>query len=189
MSWHDAQVVLCRPSEKVTVSNILLMSDNFKLLKYIGAFFVIESSVTLQFRRLYWTKNSKKLISDYKHFSFPFFSATINFMSLWWSSMCPSVFLLTCILVVFVITVWLPLVFCWIEHLYAQKIKQTSVLNLQFFLRNFVKILTQRILLKFAKASKKIYWGWSREAVWKTTKSAKFSKLRLVTSQLISKIR
>ena len=28
-----------------------------------------------------------------------------------------------------------------------------------FFLRNFVKILTQRILLKFAKASKKIYIG------------------------------
>ena len=50
MSWHDAQVVLCRPSEKVTVSNILLMSDNFKLLKYIGAFFCnrIISHIAIQ---------------------------------------------------------------------------------------------------------------------------------------------
>ena len=50
MSWHDAQVVLCRPLEKVTVSNILLMSDNFKLLKYIGAFFCnrIISHIAIQ---------------------------------------------------------------------------------------------------------------------------------------------
>ena len=122
MSWHDAQVVLCRPSEKVTVSNILLISDNFKLLKYIGAFFWNRIISHIAIQETILNQKFKKLITDYKHFSFPFFSATINFMSLWWSSMCPSVFLLTCILVVFVITVWLPLVFCWIEHLYGQKI-------------------------------------------------------------------
>lgn len=39
----------------------------------MGLFFVIESSVTLQFRRLYWTKNSKNLLLITSIFPFLFF--------------------------------------------------------------------------------------------------------------------
>ena len=122
MSWHDAQVVLCRPSEKVTVSNILLMSDNFKLLKCIGAFFCNRIISHIAIQETILNQKFKKLITDYKHFSFPFFFRYNQLHVLVVVIYVPSVFLLTCILVVFVITVWLPLVFCWIEHLYAQKI-------------------------------------------------------------------
>ena len=122
MSWHDAQVVLCRPSEKVTVSNILLMSDNFKLLKYIGAFFCNRIISHIAIQETILNQKFKKLITDYKHFSFPFFFRYNQLHVLVVVIYVPSVFLLTCILVVFVIKVWLPLVFCWIEHLYAQKI-------------------------------------------------------------------
>ena len=73
MSWHDAQVVLWRPSEKVTVSNVLLMSDNFKLLKYIGAFFCNRIISHIAIQETILNQKFKKLITDYKHFSFPFF--------------------------------------------------------------------------------------------------------------------
>ena len=73
MLWHDAQVVLWRPSEKVTVSNVLLMSDNFKLLKYIGAFFCNRIISHIAIQETILNQKFKKLITDYKHFSFPFF--------------------------------------------------------------------------------------------------------------------
>ena len=140
-------VVTWRPSgsmstfEKIRVSIVLLMSENVPLLIHFGACFLWN-------HQSHWNSGDESKLKFHKTFYwlqaflFSLFFATIKSITLPFSSMCPSFYLLTCNVVAFVITVWLPLVFCWIKHLYAQKMITDIITQLTIFLQNFVKILS-----------------------------------------------